>query len=363
MKKTVYSFAGLIFIFSSCGKNNNTTAPIHRDITQAVYASGKIYPVNDYKVYTKLPGYVEKIHVHVGDSVKIGDALITIRSEVSEKNVEMAKNQFDLAQKNISENSSILAALKQDVASTKSKYELDSANYNRFLNLSKENATSKIQLDQSKTQFEISKQLFLKASSNYTGTHDRLKTEFENAKLQYEAQKSNQSDFVISSVVNGKVYDIVPKEGELVSNMFMLMEVGDGNKFEVELSVDETDISLIQKNQEIVYTIDAYKDKIFKGKVVEAYPRINQLNKTSKVVSSIELTNSITVFSGMSVEANIIITEKNGALVIPREFLYGGDKVIRKSENDTVKIQNGAEDLEFVEIVSGITEQTEIIKP
>ena len=352
-----------IIIVSGCKKTSNTTIPIRKDITQAVYASGKIYPVNDYKVYAKLPGYVEKIHIHVGDSVKIGMPLITIKSEVSEKNVEMAKNQWELAQKNASDNAPLMTALRQDVASAKSKYELDSANYIRFSNLSKENATSKIQLDQAKTQFEISKQTFLKISYNYMSTRDRLRTELENAKLQYDAQQSNKSDYVIASVVNGRVYDIVPKEGELVSSMLMLMEVGDEAKYEVELSVDETDISFLQKNQDIVYSIDAYKDKVFKGKVAETYPRINQLNKTSKVVATIELDNSVNVFSGMSVEANIIIETKNGALVIPREFLLNGKNVIRKLEGDTVSIQKGAEDLEFVEIINGVDDKTEIIKP
>lgn len=364
MKVIKYFFLFCISLsFLSCGKKNDSTNPVRKNITQAVYSSGKIYPVNDYKVYAKLPGYVEKIHVNVGDSVKIGQGLLTIKSEVSEKNVEMAKNQYELAQKNAGENSPVLSAVKEDVASARSKYELDSANYTRFMNLSKENATSKLQLDQAKTQFDISRQNFQKAFNNFIGTRDRLRTELENAKLQYEAQTSNQSDYVIASVVNGKVYDIVPKEGELVNNMFMLMEVGDGNKFEVELSVDETDVSFLKNNQEIVYSIDAYKEKFFKGRISEIYPRINQLNKTSKVVATIELDNSVSIFSGMSVEANIIIETKNNVLVIPREFLLDANKVIRKSEGDTVKIKTGAEDLEYVEVVNGIDEQTELIKP
>lgn len=353
----------LATILFSCGTKSDTTFPEFRDITQAVYASGKIYPLNDYKIYAKLPGYIEKIHVKVGDSVKTGQPLLTIKSEVSEKNVEIAKNQFELAQKNASEKSPVLSAIREEVATARSKYVLDSANFVRFSNLLKENATSKLQLDQAKTQFDISKQNFLKALNNYTSTHDRVKTEFENAKLQFEAQASNQSDYTIVSVMNGKVYDIVPKQGELVNSMLVLLEVGDGTDFEVELSVDETDVSFLKISQEIVYTMDAYKDKIFKGKVLETFPRINQLNKTSKVLASIELDNSVSVFSGMSLEANIIIEKKNDALVIPREFLLAGNKVIRKSEGDTVSVKTGAEDLEFIEVIEGIEKNTELIKP
>ena len=96
--KKLFLFA-LLSIFLSCAKKNNVIRPVRKDITQAVYASGKIYPVNDYKIYAKLPGYIQTIHVKIGDVVKIGQPLITIRSEVSDKNVAMAKNQYELAEK------------------------------------------------------------------------------------------------------------------------------------------------------------------------------------------------------------------------------------------------------------------------
>lgn len=362
MKNFVFILSFIVLLVG-CGNKDNTTTPVRKDITQAVYASGKIFPLNDYKVFSKLPGYIEKIHIHIGDSVKVGQALLTIRSEVSELNVNTAKNLLGLAQKNANENSAYITALKQDVASAKSKYELDSANYSRFLALMKDNATSKLQVDQSKTQFDISKQNFLKASSSLSTARDKIRVELENAQIQYDAQVSNKNDYTITSAVNGKVYDIVPKEGELVNTQIMLMEIGDGSHFEIELSVDETDVSLIQKDQNIVYMIDAYKDVVFKGKVLEAYPRINQSNKTSKVVASIIIDQKIIIYSGMSVEANIIISEKKNVLVIPREFLIEGNKVKKKDSEELTAITKGVTDLEFIEVTSGIDESTEIVKP
>lgn len=362
MDRILYSVV-ILLLLAACKRSENSTIPQRKDLTQAVYASGKIYPLNDYKVVSKLPGYIEKIHVSVGDSIKIGQALVTIRSEVSTLNVDVAKNQLQLAERNASENASVLMALKQDVSAARSKYELDSTNFVRYSNLLKDNASSKAQADQSKTQFEVSKQLFLKAVSNYMTTRDRIRTEYENAKLQYESQVSNKSDYVISSVVNGKVYDIIPKEGELVSSQNIIMEAGAISDYEVELSVDETDISLLKKGQDIVYVIDAYKELILRGKVLEAYPRINQVNKTSKIIASIELPVSVNVYSGMSVEGNIIIAEKKNALVIPREFLTENKKVKIKSSGEFKEIKKGAEDLQFVEVLEGLDENTEIVKP
>lgn len=361
MKKLLLSLPA-IFLLLSCGGKKDTTHPERRDLTEAVYASGKIFPKNDYKVFAKLAGYVEEIHVHVGDSVKIGQPLITIRSEVSQINVEAAKNQLSLASKNADENGALLMALKQDVSSARMKYELDSTNFTRYKNLLKENAASQLQYDQASVQMEASRAAYQHALSNYTSTRDRLHTELTNAKLQYDAQSSNNSDYTITSAVNGRVYDIVPKKGELVGPQVALCEIGDADSFEAELSVDETDIARLEKGQSIMYTIDAYKDKTFSGKVEEEYPRISPGNKTSRVVSSIEIPAGVRVFSGMSVEANIIIAEKKNILVIPREYLLPDKTVKVKGKDEPVKVQTGVSDLQYVEILGGVTEPDEIIK-
>lgn len=352
-----------IGLLSACKRSGGTTNAVRKDITQAVYASGKIYPLLDYKVFSKLPGYVQKIHVHIGDSVKIGQELVTIKSEVSGLNVSTAKNLLDLARTNAAPDSPQLSALRQELAASKSKFQLDSLEFTRYSNLMRDNATTKTSYDQAKTQFEISRQNFLKAGSNYQTNKDRIRVELENAQIQYDAQVSNKNDYSITSAVNGKVYDIIPKEGELVSTAVVLMEIGDGAHYEVELSVDETDISLIRKAEEIVYAIDAYGDQVFKGKVTESYPRINQANKTSKVMASIDLPSAVTIYSGMSVEANIIIAQRKNALVIPREYLIDGKSVKLKSGGELVPVHKGAEDLQYVEILEGLDENTKIVKP
>ena len=67
------------------------------------------------------------------------------------------------------------------------------------------------------------------------------------------------------------------------------------------------------------------------------------------------------MYPGLSGEGNIVISEKEEALTIPREYLIAGNKVI--TEDDTVTIVVGAENLERIEVLSGITENDMILKP
>ena len=359
--KTFVPFV-LVLLLASCSSKSETTLPSKRDLTQAVYASGKIFPKDDYKVSARLPGYVQEILVHVGDSVKAGQPLLRIRSEISSINVDAAKNQFQLASRNAAENGPVLGAMKQDLLAAESKYTLDSTNYKRYENLLAQNSASRMQVDQAKTQFENSRAAWHRVQYNYSSTRDRLRTESENAKLQLDAQTTNQGDYTIIAAVSGKVYDITPKIGDLVNSQMVLVEIGSATEFEVELSIDETDISFVKIGQAILYEIDAYQNIALKGEVKEIYPRISAGNKTAKIIATISLEAGMNVYSGMSIESNIIIAEKKNILVIPREYLKPGNTVNVKGKDKAVKVTTGAEDLEYVEILSGISASDELEK-
>lgn len=350
-------------LIAGCKRGNNVTHPERKDITQAVYASGKLYPLNRYVVYSKLPGYVKAILVKVGDTVNINTPLIVVKNEVSELNTDAARNTLALAQKNADENGSLLMSIKQDVEVARSKYQLDSLNFYRYQNLLSKQAASQLQFDQAKTQFEISKQTYLRVFNNYTSTRDRVKTELANANIQYEAQMANRDEYSIVSAIKGRVYDILPHEGDLVSQQTQLMEIGDFVKYEVELSIDETDIALVKNGQVAYMTIDAMDGKTFHGVIKQTFPRINQANKTARVIADIDLPKGTEIYSGMSLEANIIIAEKKNILVVPREYFVDKNKLRINDKQELVSVEKGIEDLEYVEIISGVDESTEIIKP
>jgi len=349
-------------IAASCGGKKNDVHPFRKDIVQAVYASGRLFPEHHYTVLSKFPGYIQQIHVKAGDVVKSGQLLLTVKNEVGKLNTSSAKNQFDLAKENADENGTLLLALKQEVNAAYSKFRMDSLTFARTTELQKQNAVSAQNFDQAKTQFEISASAYKRATENFNNTRSRVQVELKNAENLYRAQESTENDYSILSVLDGKVYDVIPQNGDLVSSQSPLMEIGDSSRFEVELSVDETDISFLTPGQEIAYTIDAFPGKTFRGKITELYPRVNQASKTSRVKGNIEGIEGLELYSGMSVEANIIFKEKKNALIIPKEFLVNGNQVYVRSQDKPVTVQTGVEDLENIEILSGLNESDVLIK-
>lgn len=353
-----------VILMTGCNGNKNTATPQRKDLVQAVYASGKVYPVAYYKLLAKYSGYVKKIYVNPGDIIKKGDTLIVIKNDQAELATQTAKNLLSFAQKNAGSQSDFINIYQNDVKAAITKLKLDSLNFARYSQLLKENAATQLQYDQAKVQFEISKVNFLKANDALKNISDKTGTEAENARLNYEVQVASKNDFIIISEKEGKIFNIDVKEGELINPQRMLMEIGQTNGFEVELNIDETDVELVKPGQKIVYEADAFKNnEKFEGNVVKNYLSINPINKTAKVLSSITFKESQSVYAGMSVEANIIIEKRTNVLVIPREYVFDYNKVKVKGKEEPVVIRKGIEDLEYVEVVNGLTENDIVLSP
>ena len=68
--------------FLSCSKKEETTTPVRQNITESVYASGKIKSKNQYEVYPAASGIIKQINVSDGSSVAKGDVLMVLANDV-----------------------------------------------------------------------------------------------------------------------------------------------------------------------------------------------------------------------------------------------------------------------------------------
>ena len=359
------ALAGLVVLTQlfSCGADEEKTKPLKKDITQAVYASGKIFPVDYYRLNVSIPGYIQEIYVQVGDTVKVGEPLFMMKSDLSKLNVATSRNNLDLATLNASENSAYQTAVKQDVALAKEKLELDSANFERVKSLMESNASTKVAFDQAKAAYITSKQNYQKAKSSLAATRERLSTEVKNAQNLYKAQQSNSNDYTYFSSVTGRVYDVSGKQGEYYTPQQIVMELGRIDNYEVELSVDESDIHYLAKDQQVVFQTEAYPNLFLQGSIKQVYPKINNTNKSIKVIASINLPEGISMYAGATLEANIINQRKMQAMVIPRYYLMNDSVIVkRQGHKQKIKIELGVGNVEFVEVLKGVTEDEEVYK-
>jgi HlyD family secretion protein len=158
------------------------------------------------------------------------------------------------------------------------------------------------------------------------------------------------------------VFKLMKERGELVRRSEAIAVLGKSDEFFLKLSIDELDIQRVKEGQQVAVKIDAYPNTIFRGKVTKVYPLVDTRQQSLRVDASLndKLPN---LFSGLAVEANIIIREKENALVIPRLAILTGDSVwIAHSDGKKkIKITRGIETMEETEITQGLTTESKII--
>lgn len=254
----------------------STVEIIRGDMRQIVSATGEIQPVNTVNVGSQVSGTIDAIYVDYNSKVKKGDILLTIEPSVLEAQVREAE-----------------AAL----SSAKSKRNYAKSEYERNKMLYASDFISRAEKEQSQTTYEQAEQDVVRMQS------------------QYERAKTNLGYATITSPVDGTVISRKVDVGQTVAASFQtpdLFEIAeDLSKMQIETSVSEADIGMVKEGQRVTFTVDAYPNKTFEGRVYQI--RLSPTTTSNVVVYTvvIEVDNSdLSLMPGMTAFVTIIVDER-----------------------------------------------------
>ncbi len=344
----------------SCTENSERLQPLEQDLTESVYASVTIQPDNIYEVYAIVSGILDTNLVEEGDFVIKDQSLIQIINNTPKLNSLNSKLSLELAEQNFNGSAAILNSIKSEIDDASIKLENDSINFFRQQNLWKQHIGSKAQYDTKKLNYELATNHLKLLQSKYDRTKNELQTAVKQAQNNYQTALITTKDFTVKSKIEGKVYGLYKEPGEIVTNMEPLASIGSATSFIIELLVDEVDIVRISKGQNVLITLDAYNSDVFKGKVSKIYPKKDERNQTFKVEATFDQPPKV-LYPGLSGEANIVIAQKKNILTIPKSYIVPDNKV--KTANGLVTITTGLQNMEYIEVISGLTKDTYIYKP
>lgn len=349
----------LLFAFFSCNKSNNSISPQLKSITESVYASGIVKSKNQYNVFAKSAGIIKTVFVTEGDSVSIGSPIFEIDNtqiSISEKNAGLAAVNASYASNMDKIND---AALNLEVA--RKKLENDSLLFYRQKNLWDKNIGSKVELEQRELAFKNSQLSFVSAQTKLSDVKRQLKLTSDQSQNNYSIGKSLKDDLIIRSNVNGKVYKLNLEQGEAASPQLPVAVVGAANVFVLELNIDENDILKVKPGQQVFIRMDSYKKEVFEGEITSVDPIMNERTRTF-IANAIFKTQPLVLYPNLSVEANILISSKDKALTIPRNYLVN-DSIVTMADGSKRNVQTGLMDYSIVEITQGLTENDKLILP
>lgn len=352
-------FACSIFCFAACKPSTETTFPKVENISESVYASGLIKAEGQYQAFVNASGTVQEIFVKEGDTVAIGTPILSLYNESTRINRELAEVGREYADRRA--NQSKLRDLERAIDLAKNKLINDSLLYVRQQSLRNQGIGSAVELEQRKLNFENARTSYQNSVFRYQDLKRDIEFNERNASKNLAISKALESELVLKSEMNGIVYSLLKEKGEMVTPQMPLAIVGSAQGFLLEMKVDEFDIVKVRQGQEILVTMDSYRGQVFRATVSRIYPIMDEKSKTF-TVEGVFRTPPPRLYPNLTLEANIVIQTKEATLTIPRAFLLKDSSIITV-DGDTLSLKLGLMDYEKVEVLEGLDEKTEIIKP
>jgi len=357
--KIIYSvtFIGLILL-SSCGKKYSETKPEYKNITETVFASGVLVPENEYNLTAQSDGYIISLNFEEGDTVKTNDLLAVIDNKSNEISMQSAHLLLGIANANVSPDAPALKQIELNLLAAEQKMKQDSIQAERYKNLYQTNSVSKLEYETVLLAFETSKANYLALLQNYKLQKQQAEQLLITQKSQTDINKVLQGNNELRAIIGGRVYKKYKELGDYISRGGIIAKIGSPNDIYAELSIDETSISKVKVNQQVIIQLNSDKTKNYKGVVSEIYPSFDI--ETQSFTCKVKFTDSLDfLISGTQIQANIIIEQKTNVLVIPRNYLDYGNMVLVKGD-EKIKVKTGFISNQWVEILSGIDENTVI---
>ncbi|WP_457678544.1 HlyD family secretion protein [Thermovibrio sp.] len=362
------------------------------EVKKVIDATGIVKPQvgAEIKVGARISGTVVKETVKVGDFVKKGQLIAVIDNRELKEDLKRAEANLKEIEKTyperIKEQKLKVLSAEADLKSAEAKlkaeeenYKLKKWQYQRQKKLLKIGYTTKEKFKEAKRDFETAESSLKSAKEAVERAEyslkaaitelNRLKAEFKESLKKAEADvataKVRYSYSFIYAPKSGIISFVSTQEGETVVaglNAPQFVTILDPKKLENWIYVDETEIGKVKKGMKVLFKVDAYPDKVFKGKVVEIYPKPKILNNVVYYIVVARGFKDVELLRPeMTTHNQIIAGIRKGVLVVPNEAVKWKNgkfvvyKVVGKKVVE-VPVKVGWSDDRYTQIVKGLKE-------
>ena len=301
----VVAVVAIAAFFMMGGKKKETvsfeTAKVERTtISSTITATGTIEPVTSVTVGTQVSGIVSKLYVDYNSVVKKGQII----AELDKTNLT---SELKTAQANLS--------------SAQSTLNYEQNNFNRYQTLYNKGLVSA-------DEYETAKLSYLKAKEQVNTSRESV-----------QKAQTNLGYATITSPIDGVVLSKSVEEGQTVAASFNTPELftiaQDLTDMRVIADIDEADIGGVKEGQRVSFTVDAFPDDQFEGRVTQ----VRQQATTESNVVTYEVVisapnNDLKLKPGLTANVTIFTLEKNDVLAVPSKALrfHPNEALLQKGE-------------------------------
>ena len=364
--------SGGLFWYFSKGSDEiryKTARAERSDLRSGIQATGTLDAVETVDVGTQISGTVKEIYIDYNSVVKKGQLIAEIDSATQQADVAQAEANLMAARADLMNSEAVLANAEKSLARTRKLAEKDLI---------------------AKADVDTEEKTYLTSKAQVASSRARI--------AQYQATlnktKINLGYTRIYSPVDGVVVSKNVEKGQTVAASYQTPSIAeiakDLSQMQVEVNVDEADIGGVREGQKATFTVDAHPNDPFEGLVtqVRLSPKTTDNVVTYVVIVKVSNNNGL-LMPGMTANVSLIVEERKDVVVVPNSAFrfkpsdpsansgqpgvprMGGQTIaevkapavymLDKKTPVRVEVKRGITDGQNTEIISGISEGSEVI--
>jgi HlyD family secretion protein len=346
--------AGGFFLYQFLGQKGSNqkfrTVKVERgEISFVVTATGTINPVVNVLVGSQVSGTIKALYADFNSRVKEGQVIAQIdpaifQAQVDQARANVLKAQADQLNAKSNLENAKANLMKAEVAVLDTKRTLD-----RNQPLVERKVIAQATMDTAQTNYDTAEAQQGGAKAQLESAKSQVessKAQVEQAKAALNLAETNLRYTTIRSPVHGTVISRNVDVGQTVAaslqapTLFTIAK--DLTQMQVDTNVSEADVGRVAVGQDATFTVDAYPERIFGGKVSEIRnaPIIVQNVVTYDVVILVD-NKELKLKPGMTANVSVMIAHRERVLKIPNAALRYRPAFAKASTGSGIGKKNG----------------------
>lgn len=302
-------------------------------VQEKLMLTAALKPKEQVDVTPKSTGRVQRILVHVGDSVNVGDLIAELETEELEQQVRRAEAAIQVA--------------RASLAQRKAEFANAEAQLDRAEKLRQDGLISPQDFEAQKTQSEV-----VRAQVRLS------EAQMQQAEAELRELKIRLEQTLIYAPINGQIATRYADVGALLGPNTPIARVVNLRTMVTAANVPERDVGKLRVGNRAVVHVDAFGDREFTGQVARIGPVLDAATRSATI--EIEISNPDNLLKAeMFARVDLDLASTRRAVLIPREALvYRGTQpgvyLIREDRPEFRPIETGLTQEGSVEVLGNL---------
>ena len=367
-----------------------TLKPERRDLEIKLAFTADILPAQQAAIFSKVSGYIRRIHADRGDFVKTGQLLaeiddLELRAAVDQARAALQTGEagFEVARSTLEGNRANLENQRANLAKARAVADNDARQAERMKTLFERGLVAATEFENARTTAESSRASVQAADAQLRVAEVQITTAESQVRLAQAQVQSYRAALQLAETNLGNTRLLAPfsgyvsqrnlDSGAAVSAQSAgtntasvgILTVQDIQTVKVQIEVPERNIARVTVGSRVRLTVDPYEKEVFTGTVARVVHNLDPRTRTMGI--EVEIPNPDgRLKPGMFARVEVLVETRHGVLMIPNEAVRLGEAaptvmVVRENIVEAVPVELGPADVRGVQVLKGLSDQDQVV--